>query len=73
MRYSSGGNTGFDIIIAVIAFPVWFAKAIVIKMRSGKPIRTILRERPQLFEDSLGIAFILLLLGFAIFMYINNR
>jgi hypothetical protein len=71
--YFGGGNIGYDLIVAIIAFPVWFIRALAIKSKSGKPLIDILREHSELYEDSLGIAVMLLLLVFAVFIYINNR
>ncbi|MGO9953966.1 MAG: hypothetical protein ACLPN1_17380 [Dissulfurispiraceae bacterium] len=73
LTYLGGGNIAYEIAVAIIAFPVWFTRAMLIKSKSGRSLKEILREQPQLFEDSIGIVFILLLIGFVILMYVNNR
>jgi len=62
----------FQVLVAFIAFSIWFLFVWVYSRMTGKPIRTLMSQRKQLFVYAFAASLLLVILIFVAFVIRNN-
>jgi L-cystine uptake protein TcyP (sodium:dicarboxylate symporter family) len=65
-------KTIFKLVILILALLIFGLILVAWKLKTGKPVRAIARDNPQLFLYSFWTAVAILFIVFGIFVAVNN-